>query len=241
MSWSQQPHREFQWPCFLGIMPNPHAPGPRAEAAESHRTAPFLDSWVTCPGEHEVPFSVPMCTISVINHLSTSLSTNLPRPKATLSSPGSKFPVQLSIPLNLLQKVPDHPLCLEPCTQKCVHFSLLFSSQCDTIGQLCPAQGTQHLQSNQTWTGQPRGKCYGFPVSHIIPEEKTLLDPGWKKEKLGQCRELAKKGPEEPVTFTAPEHLPWASLLPLTLCQAKLGTWSSSASGKQCRIYGIFS
>lgn len=78
-------------------------------------------------------------------------------------------------------------------------------------------------------------------MSQIIPEEKTLLDPGWRGEQLGQCREPAKKAPEEPVTFTAPEHLPWASLLPLSLCQAKLGTWSSSASGKQCRIYGIFS
>lgn len=134
---------------------------------------------------------------------------------------------------------PPLPGALHP--KMCSFLTALLSSQCDTTGQLCPAQGTQHLQSNQTWTGQPRGKCYGFPVSHIIPEEKTLLDPGWKKEKLGQCRELAKKGPEEPVTFTAPEHLPWASLLPLTLCQAKLGTWSSSASGKQCRIYGIFS
>lgn len=78
-------------------------------------------------------------------------------------------------------------------------------------------------------------------MSQIIPEEKTLLDPGRRKEKLGQCWELAKKGPEEPVTFTAPEHLPWASLLPLTLCQAKLGPWSSSTGGKQCRISGIFS
>lgn len=122
---------------------------------------------------------------------------------------------------------------------------IVFISHCSSPPNVTPwgssAQGTQHLQSNQSWTGQPRGKWYGFHVSQIIPEEKPLLDPGWRKEKLGQCWELAKKGPEELVTFMAPEHLPWASLLPLTLCQAKLETWSSSTSGKQCRIYGIFS
>lgn len=68
--------------------------------------------------------------------------------------------------------------------------------------------------------------------------------------------EPAGKGTEEPVTFAgsrAGEHrgqpcLPAgrrafarAVSVAIVPCQAKLGTWSSSTSGNQCRIHRIFS
>lgn len=93
-------------------------------------------------------------------------------------------------------------------------------------------------------------------MPQAIPGEKTA--PGARSGEgaagAGRTALAARRGEgaRGPVTCAggrAGEHqgqqgarcLPGASLLPWSLCQPKPGTWASSTSGNQCRIYRVFS